>query len=211
MRVAVVPADDAGSIARAVDAIRRGEIVAVPTETVYGLACALTDAALDRLLAAKGRPASKGITLLADSLAQVEALAEGSDPVRWLAARFWPGPLTLLLPPRPGTSLPETLTGGQPGVGFRLPDHPVPRDLARALGPLPLTSANVSGRPDATDAGAVVGALGSTVSIVLDGGPSSGGIPSTVVAALDRSAEPVVLRQGPIPEDALRSVISEGI
>ena len=186
--------------------LRCGELVALPTETVYGLASALDDRGLDRLLEAKGRPATKGITLLADSIAQVEALAELSDGARRVADRFWPGPLTLVLPPRPGVVLPALVTGGQPGVGFRLPDHPTPRALAAALGPIPLTSANLSGQPDATDAGAVVRALGSSVSVVLDGGPSPGGIPSTVVSLVDPSS-PAVLRVGAVPASEVEALL----
>lgn len=184
--------------------------MAVPTETVYGLACALTTAGLERLLEVKGRSAEKGITLAVDSLAQVEALAEIPPLARRLADRWWPGPLTLVLPARADADLPPLLTGGRGSVGVRMPDHPVPLALAAALGPLPLTSANRSGEPEARDAASVAGALGPRVTIVLDGGPSRGGVPSTVVAvdAVDRT--PVVLREGAIARRDIERVAPSG-
>ena len=201
-----MPATRPESLAAAVDAIRAGRIVALPTETVYGLACALTDAALERLLAAKGRAAEKGITLLVDSLTQVESVAEIPARGRRLAARYWPGPLTLVLPARAGAELPALLSGGQGTVGVRLPDHPVPRALARELGPIPLTSANRSGEPEARDAAAVVAALGPAVALVLDGGPSTGGVPSTVVAIEGGGEEGIrILRQGAIAAEEIES------
>ena len=203
-----MPATHPESLAAAVDAIRAGRIVAVPTETVYGLACALNDAALERLLAAKGRAAEKGITLLVDSLMQVESVAQIPARGRRLAARFWPGPLTLVLPAGAAADLPALLTGGQATVGVRLPDHPVPRALARELGPIPLTSANRSGEPEAREAAGVVAALGRVVALVLDGGPSAGGVPSTVVAVEGGGEEAVrILRQGAIAAEEIESAL----
>lgn len=208
MPAAVMPATHPESLAAAVDAIRAGRIVAVPTETVYGLACALNDAALERLLAAKGRAAEKGITLLVDSLMQVESVAQIPARGRRLAARFWPGPLTLVLPAGAAADLPALLTGGQATVGVRLPDHPVPRALARELGPIPLTSANRSGEPEAREAAGVVAALGRVVALVLDGGPSAGGVPSTVVAVEGGGEEAVrILRQGAIAAEEIESAL----
>ncbi len=205
----VVDAADPQATALAAAAIRTGHVVALPTETVYGLACSLTGSGIHRLLVAKGRPANKGITLLVDSLAQVEMLAVVPAPARRLADHLWPGALTLVLRPRPDAALPELLTGGQPGVGFRLPDHAVPRAVARELGPLPLTSANLSGAPDATDARTVVRTLGRAVSLVLDGRPSPGGVPSTVVAVLDPQADAVVLRQGAVAPSLLAAALAD--
>ncbi len=203
-----MPAARPESLVAAVDAIRSGRIVAVPTETVYGLACALTDTALEALLAAKGRAVEKGITLLVDSIAQAHEVAEIPPSAGRLAARFWPGPLTLVLPPRAAVDLPALLTGGQHTVGLRLPDHAVPRALAKELGPLPLTSANRSGEPEARDAASVVAALGSAVAVVLDGGPSAGGVPSTVVAVTDRGAHGIrILRHGAIGAEVIESTL----
>lgn len=182
---AVTPARLGAAIDEAVAAIRVGGIVAVPTETVYGITASLDARGVGALLAAKARPVEKGITLLVDTLQQAEGVALLDERARRLGRRFWPGPLTLVLPERPEARLPETLTGGSGAIGVRIPDHDVPRALARRLGPLPLTSANRSGDPDARSAEEVVAALGEDVALVLDGGPSPGGTPSTVVLLLD--------------------------
>ncbi len=203
----VLPARDPASIAEAVSALRAGRLVAVPTETVYGVACLLDAAAIERLLDAKRRPPSKGITLLVDDIAQAASVAEMSPAARRLAERHWPGPLTLVLPVRADVSLPESLTGDTGAIGCRVPDHPAPRALARALaralGPIPLTSANLSGAPDARDAAEVVRQLGASLAVVLDDGPSPGGVPSTVVRFRDAGAPLELLRQGAIPFETL--------
>jgi L-threonylcarbamoyladenylate synthase len=183
------PAAIESAVAAAAVAIAAGKLVGVPTETVYGVACALTDEAIEHLLRTKGRPPQKGITVLVDSLDQAAALADVPVAARRLADRFWPGPLTLVLRARAEAGLPMLLTGPRFTIGLRLPDHEVPRALARALGPLPLTSANRSGEPDATDAEGVVDALGDAVEVVIDAGPSSGGVPSTVVAIEETEPE----------------------
>ncbi|MFI5262185.1 MAG: L-threonylcarbamoyladenylate synthase [Candidatus Limnocylindrales bacterium] len=195
----VIAADDPAALATVTRALRDGLLVALPTETVYGVACALTAAALDRLLAAKGRPSSKGITLLVDDLASAAHLVASSRDAEALAARFWPGPLTLVLPLRAGERLPDAVTGGTSTVGLRVPDDQLARALARAMGPLPLTSANRSGEAAARDAHEVVAALGRAVAVVVDGGPSPGGVPSTVVALGQGPFQ--VLRAGPIAAD----------
>jgi L-threonylcarbamoyladenylate synthase len=191
----ILPAGDAAALAAAAAVIRRGGLVGVPTETVYGLACALEEGALARLLAAKARPAEKGITLLVDSLDQVRSVALLPEAARRLAEAFWPGPLTLVLPARPGVHLPGLVSGDSGLVGVRIPDLEATRVLARTLGPLPLTSANRSGAADAVTAAEVVAALGDAVEIVLDGGPSPGGVPSTVVA-VSEGGPWSILRQG---------------
>ncbi|MBA3777743.1 MAG: threonylcarbamoyl-AMP synthase [Chloroflexi bacterium] len=200
----IVPLSDPDWEDRAVAALEAQQLVGVPTETVYGLAALTTDAALAALIAAKGRSAAKGITLALAWLDQAEAFAVVDDAARRLAHRFWPGPLTMVLPVAPGTSLPTLLTGDGESVGVRLPDHPVPRRLAGRLGPLALTSANLSGQPAALDARSVVAALEPFLALVVDGGPVRGGLASTVVrlgargdrAGGDRSVE--FLRDGPI-------------
>ena len=199
----VLPAGDSASIAEAVSALRAGRLVAVPTETVYGVACLLDAAAIERLLDAKRRPPSKGITLLVDDVAQAASLAELPRAARRLAERHWPGPLTLVLPVRRDVSLPESLTGDTGAIGCRVPDHAAPRALARALGPIPLTSANLSGAADARDAAEVVRQLGASIAVILDDGPSPGGVPSTVVRFRDAGGPPELLRQGAIPFDTL--------
>jgi L-threonylcarbamoyladenylate synthase len=203
----LIDAADPGAVAAAVAVLRRGGLVALPTETVYGLACALDPRALDRLFDAKRRPRTKGITLLVDALEQASSIAVLPPAARALEERFWPGPLTIVLAVRPGATLADAVTGGSGAVGIRVPDHPVPRALARELGPLPTTSANLSGRPDALTAGDVVGALGGSVDLVVDGGPSPGGVPSTVVA-LSGQGELRLLRPGALPYALVEAVVA---
>ena len=125
-------------------------------------------------------------------------------PPRLLAERFWPGGLTLVLPVRPDVTLPGVLAAGTPTIGVRVPDHAAPRALAAALGPLPTTSANLSGQPDARDAAEVAATLGEAIALVIDGGPIRGGPASTVVdCTTDR---PAILRSGAIDP----SVLAEG-
>lgn len=214
------PAETTAALDAAAAAITEGLLVGVATETVYGLACGLNDAAIEHLLRAKGRPPQKGITVLVDSLEQAMTLGEMAPAAQRLAERFWPGPLTLVVPARVEAGLPMLLTGPRFTVGLRLPDHEIPRALARRLGPLPLTSANRSGEPDARDAAAVVEALGELVAVVIDTGPAPGGVPSTVVAVGEAVAEvagesaPVlggtrvrVLRAGALDEAAIESAL----
>jgi L-threonylcarbamoyladenylate synthase len=207
-RPRVLPAGEPRAIAAAVSALRAGRLVAVPTETVYGVTCLLDAAAVERLLDAKRRPPSKGITLMVDTVEQAASVAELPAAARRLAARFWPGPLTLVLPVVPGASLPTSLTGETGAIGCRVPDHAAPRALARSLGPLPLTSANLSGAPDARDAAEVVRQLGASVAVVLDDGPSPGGVPSTVVRFAIGSDAPELLRAGALPFEAIVAALA---
>ena len=117
-----------------------------------------------------------------------------------LAAALWPGGLTIVVPRRTDVALPDALTGGAATIGLRVPDHDAPRALARALGPLPVTSANVSGAPEARDAAEIQAILGDAIELILDGGPARGGPPSTVVDC--SIEEPRILRPGAI--DAVR-------
>ncbi len=185
----------------------------MPTDTVYGLGVAL-DApdGLARLFAAKDRPLDKAVVLLVSDAEQAAEIGVMTPAARALADRFWPGGLTLVLAQAPAGRLPEVLTGGKRTIGVRLPAHDCPRRLARALGPLPVTSANLSGHPDALDAGAVLAQLGDRIDLVLDGGTAGGGVPSTVVDC--SAAEPRVLREGAVEMeslfDALAGSLNEG-
>jgi L-threonylcarbamoyladenylate synthase len=192
---AVILADDPAAIDRAAEVLRSGGIVAIPTETVYGLAVLPTEHGVERLIRAKQRSAEKGIQLLIDSLPQARAVATLTPASEALAARYWPGPLTLVLERGPDSHLPELIGGGRPTLGLRLPDHPVPRALARLLGPIAASSANVSGQPDATTAERVLETLAEEVALVIDDGPVRGGVPSSVVACLPGRAL-AVLREG---------------
>ncbi len=177
----IVPDGDAAR-AEAVALLRAGSIVAIPTDTVYGIAAdmALPDA-IERLFAAKRRPPEKAVAVLLADADQAGDLGELNAAARLLAARFWPGGLTLVLPLRPDARLPRVLAAGTPTIGVRVPDHPAPRALAAALGPLPTTSANLSGMPDARDATEIAATLGDAIALVIDGGPIRGGPGSTVV------------------------------
>ena len=196
MTAPIVP-DDREGIARALDLLRGGGIVALPTDTVYGIAVALTTpGGIERLFAAKRRPPEKAIVVLVDGLDQVADIVRLTPAASVLAGAAWPGGLTLVLPIREASRLPPALTAGTATLGVRLPDHATPRAIARAVGPLPTTSANRSGEPDSRDAGSVVAALGEDVDLILDGGATSGGTSSTVVdCTLD---PPRVLRAGAI-------------
>ena len=145
--------DDAAGRAQAVEVLRDGGIVALPTDTVYGIAVALsTPGGLERLFAAKRRPPDKGIVLLLESAAQAAAAGVMTPAATALAEVCWPGGVTLVVPQRPDVPWPSALTGGAATIGLRVPDHEVPRALARELGPLPTTSANVSGQPETSAA-----------------------------------------------------------
>ena len=194
--------DGEGARAEAVELLRAGLIVAVPTDTVYGIAAdlALPDA-IERLFAAKQRPPEKAVAVLLADMDQAAAVEILGPVARVLGERFWPGGLTLVLPVKPGAVLPRVLAAGSPTIGVRVPDHDAPRALARALGPLPTTSANVSGEPDARDAQEIATRLGDAVSLVIDGGPIHGGPASTVV---DCTWDlPVIRREGAVPAELI--------
>jgi L-threonylcarbamoyladenylate synthase len=200
--------DDASGRAAAIEVLRAGGLVAMPTDTVYGVGVALTEKdGLARLFAAKERPLDRAIVLLAADVEQAASVGVFSAAARLLAARFWPGGLTLVLPQAAGGGLPSVLTAGAATIGLRVPDHDAPLALARALGPLPVTSANLSGRPDARDATDVLAQLGSRVDLILDGGAVRAGIPSTV---LDCTGDlPHLIRAGAIGSAALAAVLDE--
>lgn len=197
----VLVADEAG-IAAAVAALRRGDVVGMPTETVYGLAAdALNTLAVESIFAAKGRPADNPLIVHGVGLDDIERVVARFTPLGTaLAERFWPGPLTLVFDAAPG--VPLVTTGGLATVAVRVPDHPVASALIAAFGgPVAAPSANRSGRPSPTRASHVVDEFGANVSIVLDGGVCSFGLESTVVDV--RGAQPTVLREGSITREDL--------
>ncbi len=192
-------------IARAAAVLREGGVVAIPTETVYGLAALALDAgAVAKIFAAKGRPADNPL------IVHVEGAAQAREVVRtWpaaaeaLAARFWPGPLTVVLPRRP--EVPDIVTAGLDTVAVRAPAHPVARALIREVGPLAAPSANRSNRISPTTAAHVLATLGGRIPVILDGGPTDVGIESTVLSLAGEVA--VLLRPGGIGLEAIRAVI----
>jgi L-threonylcarbamoyladenylate synthase len=197
----VLPAADPAALDEALAALQRGELVGIPTETVYGIAALPSSSGegVQRLIEAKQRSTDKGIQLLVDSLEQVAALALLNEAAERLARRFWPGGLTLVLDRRADVQLTDLLGGGRPTLGIRLPDHDTPRTLARRLGPLAASSANVSGQPDATTADLVAASLGDALALILDDGPVRTGTPSTVVDCSSvGGGVPRILREGAI-------------
>ena len=205
MTAPIMPDDDAG-LAAAIEVLRSGGIVALPTDTVYGIAVDLdADGGIERLFAAKRRPPDKAIGVLVDGLDQVSGLVALSPAAGVLAAEGWPGGLTLVLALQPRVHLPLALTAANTTLGVRVPDHRVPRLLARALGPLPTTSANLSGAPDALDAAAVAADLGDSVDLILDGGPVPGQLSSTVVDCAGPLAR--ILRVGAIAPERLAAAL----
>lgn len=203
-----VVTDDASGRAAAIDVLRAGGVVALPTDTVYGVGVALgTPGGIERLFAAKRRPPDRGIMLLLADAAQAGEIGVMGEAATALAAACWPGGLTVVVPRRPDVTLPDVLTGGIPTIGLRVPDHDAPRALARAVGPLPVTSANVSGLPEATDAAGILEQLGSAVELVLDGGRAHGGPASTVVDCTGPRV--VILRAGAIAPERITSVLAE--
>lgn len=209
MTTRIVPDDTAGR-ALAIQMLRSGGIVALPTDTVYGIAVALdTPGGIQALFAAKRRPPDKGIMLLLADAAQAPEIGQWPEAAAALAAAFWPGGLTVVVPQRPDVPLPAALTGGTPTIGLRVPDHDAPRALAATLGPIPTTSANVSGLPEARTAAEIVEQLGDTVGLVLDGGPARGGPASTIV---DCTVEPPrILRVGAIAVEALEAALERAV
>jgi L-threonylcarbamoyladenylate synthase len=205
IRVVVDPrSPDPAAIELAATAIRAGKLVALPTDTLYGLAAdPFNRDAVARVFAAKGREAGKALPLIAADRAQIEAsLGPLPATARALAERFWPGPLTLLVAAPP--ALVSGATGGAARVGVRVPDHPIARALCRAAGsPLTATSANVSGQPATADPDVVAASLASHVDVLLDGGPAAGGQPSTIVDVLDSTM--TLIRAGAIPWEAIEA------
>jgi L-threonylcarbamoyladenylate synthase len=191
-------ADRAEAIDEAAGYLRQGKLVVYPTDTVYGLAAsAHGPAAIERLFQVKGRPADKGIPILLAEAADVTKVArEVPAAAERLMARYWPGPLTLVLPRLPG--LPEGISAND-GVAVRVPDHPVARQLIQAAGgALPTTSANRSGGQPAETAADALRIFEGQVAAVLDGGPARLGLASTIVDCT--TTPPQVLRLGPVSE-----------
>jgi len=188
-------------------ALGRGGLVVIPTDTVYGLAAdAFQPEAVRALVAAKGRtPASPPPVLIA-SLPTLDALAEEVAPeVRALAARFWPGPLTIIVPAR--ASLDWDLGETHGTVALRMPDDPIALELLKDTGPLAVSSANRTGEPPATTAAAALAALGDAVEVVIDGG-ERGTVASTIVDATGLPDAPLrIVRAGAVGAEALREVV----
>ncbi len=195
---------DPTAIPRALQILTNGGLVAFPTDTVYGVAAAITSIqGIDRLYEAKARSASKAIAVLVGEIEQLELLTPGLTPsAQKLAQRFWPGALTLVVPKNP--NLPANLSP-LPTVGVRMPDHAFARALMRAAGPLATSSANISGETNTLTARQVLEQLEGRIELVLDGGTAPGGVPSTVVDCTQDP--PKILRQGAITAEKIASIL----
>ena len=199
---------DTDGLAEAARLLRAGACVAIPTETVYGLAADARDgAAVARIYAAKGRPSFNPLIVHVPDLAAAEAIAHFTPAARALAEGFWPGALTLVLPLRADAGIASLVTAGLDTIGLRVPAHPAARALLRTFGgPLAAPSANASGRISPTSAAHVLdpdGGLSGRIAAVLDAGPCAVGVESTILG-WDAGA-PVLLRPGGIPAEALEA------
>ncbi|HET7714533.1 MAG TPA: L-threonylcarbamoyladenylate synthase, partial [Bauldia sp.] len=201
------PAGLAAGIAAAKAALRRGALVGIPTETVYGLAAdARSDQAVAGIFAAKGRPRFNPLIVHVPSLADAERLVAFAPAARRLARSFWPGPLTLVLPRRGDCGISDLATAGLDTVAVRVPAHPVAQALLHAAAmPLAAPSANRSGHVSPTTAAHVAADLGDAVAVILDAGPTGIGLESTVVGFDDGRA--ILYRPGGVSRAEIESII----
>lgn len=202
----VLPADPFG-IESAADLLRAGSLVALPTETVYGLAARADSApAVAQIYRAKGRPDFNPLIVHIPDIAAAERIARFDDRARQLARVFWPGALTMVLPLREGAGIAPAVTAGLPTIALRCPAHPAMRAVLEAAGlPLAAPSANRSGAVSPSRAEHVAASLGDAVGLILDGGPCVAGIESTIVALREDGWE--VLRPGPVTAEQIAAVL----
>lgn len=202
MTAQILPYNEA-SIAEAARLIREGKPVAMPTETVYGLAADATNGqAVAAIYAAKGRPSFNPLIVHVLDRVAAEALADLPEAAQKLTEAFWPGPLTIIAPLRPGAPIAALVTAGLPTVALRAPAHPAMRDLLRVCArPLAAPSANASGTISPTRAAHVLRSLGRNIELIVDGGATAVGLESTIVAVDGDRLR--ILRPGPITADQL--------
>ncbi len=205
MQTEILSSSSPEALPRAYEVLQAGGLVAFPTDTVYGVgALAFDGKAVESIYAAKARPPEKAIPILIGDAEDVEKVGvDIPDAARQLISRFWPGPLTILVPKRP--DLPEAVSATST-VGVRVPDHEVARELLRRAGPMAVTSANISGAQSPITAQQVYEQLGGRIPLIIDGGRTPGGVPSTLVDCT--TAELKILREGPISLTELRSALS---
>ncbi|HEU0295990.1 MAG TPA: L-threonylcarbamoyladenylate synthase [Anaerolineales bacterium] len=208
MRTTIVAAKSPDAVQQALDVLNKGGLVAFPTDTVYGVgALAFDGRAIEAIYEAKDRPIEKAIPVLIADMADMEKVGLDIPEIAYrLASRFWPGPLTVVIPKKP--TLPEVVSATAT-IGVRVPDHEVARALLRAAGPMAVTSANISGQPSPSTAKEVFVQLGGRIDLILDGGQTPGGVPSTVVDCTANDLK--ILREGPITLEAIRSKLSSPI
>lgn len=204
METKIIEADSPNALSLALDILKSGGLVAFPTDTVYGLgALAFDGRAIESIYIAKDRPIEKAIPILIADLEDMGKVGMDIPQSAYrLASHFWPGPLTCVIPKKP--TLPEAVSATST-VGVRVPDHEVARALLRAAGPMAVTSANISGQDNPSTAEEVLAQLNSRISLIIDGGKTPGGVPSTVV---DCSAEELkILREGPVKLEELKKAL----
>lgn len=208
MNTVVIPADSPDAIDLALDVLNNSGLVAFPTDTVYGVGALVYDgAAVESIYIAKNRPIEKAIpVLIADAEDMDKVGMDIPDIARRIAARFFPGPLTCIIPKQP--TLPSAVSATST-VGVRAPDHDVARALLRAAGPMAVTSANISGQPSPSTAEEVFAQLNGRIELIIDGGKTPGGVPSTVVDCT--SDEIKILREGPISLEEIKIKLSSPI
>jgi L-threonylcarbamoyladenylate synthase len=206
MKTEILSIKDPDAVKRALTVLRSGGLLAFPTDTVYGVAANPFDAAaIERLYEAKIRETNKAIAVLIGNLDQIAQIArEVTESASRLAKHFWPGALTLIVPRL--VSLPNILSPTQ-SIGLRMPDHPFALELLQKAGPLATTSANLSGGSNTTTAQEVLAQLDERIELLLDGGKTPGGIPSTVVDCTQ--SEAIILRQGAISADQIQMVLRD--
>lgn len=204
MKTKILSSSSAETIQVALSILQSGGLVAFPTDTVYGVGSLAFDGkAVESIYVAKDRPIEKAIPILIGDMDDLTKVASSTpDMARKFASRFWPGPLTLIVPKLP--TLPDAVSATDT-VAVRVPDHEVARILLRAAGPMAVTSANISGQPSPTTADEVSAQLGGRIALIIDGGRTPGGIPSTLVDCT--GANPNILREGPISLDELLSAV----
>jgi len=205
MKTIIVSSKSPDAIQGALNVLNKGGLVAFPTDTVYGVGALVFDGvAVESIYTAKDRPIEKAIpVLIGDSQDMEKVGMDISETAYRLAAHFWPGPLTVVVPKKP--TLPESVSATAT-IGVRVPDHEIARTLLRVAGPMAVTSANISGQPSASTAEEVFAQLDGRIALIIDGGSTPGGVASTVIDCTGSGLK--ILREGPISLEEIRLKLS---
>jgi len=205
MKTITIPFNSASAISEAIKTLEGGGLIAFPTDTVYGVACSLTDsAAIDKVFIAKNRPKDKPLPILIGKqkhIKQVSDYEKINEPTRMLMQHFWPGAMTVIIPKH--SSIPNNLSPFET-VGVRMPNHKRLLFLLSQTGPLAVTSANMSGLANPTTAYEVFAQLGGKIDLILDGGKTASALPSTVIT--NTADDFKILRQGAITEEEIAAI-----